>query len=85
MTRAAVEHLGTFFVVGVVEQYDGFIDVLRRTMDPGLEHPSLWEDAVAIRNNGRVPPASGTVVSAMVGRERPSLIRVTYIRGNVKT
>lgn len=52
MVRASVEHLSTFFVVGVIEQYEGFIHVLRRTMDPGLEHPSVWEDAVKIRKNG---------------------------------
>eukprot|EP00752_Nemacystus_decipiens_P003543 g3269.t1 len=52
LTRAAIKHLGTFFVVGVVEQYDGFIHVMRRTLDPNLEHPSIWEEALKIRNNG---------------------------------
>ena len=52
MSRAAIEHLGTFFVVGVVEQYEGFIHVLRRTMDPHLKNPGVWEEALEIRNNG---------------------------------
>lgn len=49
---AAEEHLGTFFVVGIVEQYEGFIHVLRQTLDPELEHPSVWEEALETKNNG---------------------------------
>lgn len=32
--REAKEHLDTFWLVGVVEQYRGFITVLKNMMDP---------------------------------------------------
>eukprot|EP00903_Cladosiphon_okamuranus_P011311 g10665.t2 len=64
MTRAAVEHLSTFFVVGVVEQYEGFIRVLSKTLDPELEHPSVWEEALEIRKNGS-PVLSKDVLSGV--------------------
>ncbi len=52
MAQTAVDNLNTFYVVGVVEQYRGFIEVLKYSLDPGLEHPSLWETAVEVKNNG---------------------------------
>ena len=52
MASAAVEHLGTFWVVGVVEQYAGFLQVLKRTLDPELKHPRLWKAASKVNNNG---------------------------------
>eukprot|EP00903_Cladosiphon_okamuranus_P011312 g10666.t1 len=62
VTRTAEEHLSTFFLVGVVEQYEGFIHVLRQTMDPELEHPSIWQEALEIRNN-RSPVQSKDVLN----------------------
>lgn len=32
--REAMEHLDTFWLVGVVEQYQGFMAVLQALMDP---------------------------------------------------
>lgn len=32
--REAMEHLDTFWMVGVIEQYNGFIAVLKHMMDP---------------------------------------------------
>lgn len=52
MTATAVEDLKSFFVVGVVEQYGGFIEVLKRTLDPFAEYASLWKAATAVRKNG---------------------------------
>lgn len=52
MASTAAERLNTFLVVGVVEQYRGFIEVLKYVLDPGLEHPEVWESAVAVKNNG---------------------------------
>lgn len=52
MAQTAVDNLSTFFVVGVVEQYKGFIEVLKYSLDPGMEHPSLWKAAVGVRDNG---------------------------------
>ena len=52
LTASAIEHLNTFFVVGVVEQYRGFIEVLKFTLDPEVKHPELWSKAVEIKNNG---------------------------------
>ena len=52
MARTAVDHLNTFYVVGVVEQYHGFIEVLRRSLDPTDANPSLWKAAVEVKDNG---------------------------------
>jgi len=52
MAQTAVTNLNTFFVVGVVEQYRGFIEVLKHSLDPAVKHPSLWETAVEVKNNG---------------------------------
>lgn len=52
MAQTAVDNLNTFFVVGVVEQYEGFIEVLRRSLDPSEEHPALWKAAVGVKDNG---------------------------------
>ena len=52
MAQTAVDNLNTFFIVGVVEQYTGFIEVLKRSLDPTEEHPLLWKAAVAVKDNG---------------------------------
>lgn len=52
LTQTAVDHLNTFYIVGVVEQYQGFIEVLKRTLDPEVKHPQLWKTAVGVRDNG---------------------------------
>lgn len=33
----------TFFLVGVVEQYNGFISVLRALVDPFDSHAAIWD------------------------------------------
>lgn len=52
MAEEAVEHLNTFWVVGVVEQYAGFLEVLSRVLDPLSEYPEVWTAAHAVKNNG---------------------------------
>lgn len=52
MARDAAEHLGTFFVVGVVEQMEGFLEVLKMSLDPELMYPSVWTAASEVRENG---------------------------------
>lgn len=47
-----MEHLNTFWVVGVVEQYAGFVEVLKHSLDPELRHPDVWEHGVEVKNNG---------------------------------
>eukprot|EP00903_Cladosiphon_okamuranus_P015295 g14130.t2 len=39
----AVRNLETFWIVGVVEQYKGFEEVLQRSVDPEGEHEKLWK------------------------------------------
>ena len=52
MVASAVEHLNTFWVVGVVENYAGYIEVLKYSLDPQLKHTELWETAHVVKNNG---------------------------------
>lgn len=40
----AVQNMETFWVVGVVEQYAGFEEVLRRLLDPEDKYGTLWEE-----------------------------------------
>ncbi|CAN0136881.1 unnamed protein product [Pylaiella littoralis] len=68
--QSAVEHLSTFYVVGVVEQYRGFIEVLERLLDPEMEYPKVWKTAVIIKNNGS-PVQSSDVLRSI----DPDLVR----------
>ncbi|CAN0233370.1 unnamed protein product, partial [Ectocarpus fasciculatus] len=70
MVQTAVDHLNTFYVVGVVEQYQGFIEVLKRTLDPEEAHPKLWAAAVGVKDNGS-PVHSGDVLNGI----DPDLVR----------
>ncbi|CAM9513046.1 unnamed protein product [Pylaiella littoralis] len=60
--QSAVDHLETFYVVGVVEQYQGFIEVLKRQLDPDMEYPEVWKTAVVVNDNGfmTLPFSCGT-------------------------
>ena len=40
----AVKNMETFWVVGVVEQYAGLQEVLRRLLDPDSKYGTLWEE-----------------------------------------
>ena len=52
MTRDAVENLSTFFLVGVVEQMEGFLEVLKLSLDPELKYPAVWKAATEAKENG---------------------------------
>ncbi|CAN0468300.1 unnamed protein product, partial [Phaeothamnion confervicola] len=39
---AAATNLAGFWLVGVVEQYDGFVAALGAGLDPAGRHPELW-------------------------------------------
>lgn len=41
----AVKNLETFWVVGVVEQYEGLLEVLQTLMDPEYRYPAVWAEA----------------------------------------
>lgn len=44
-------NMDTFWVVGVVEQYQGFLEVLIRLLDPKGEHAKLWKTYAVRRYN----------------------------------
>ena len=52
MTRDAVKNLSTFFLVGVVEQMEGFLEVLKLSLDPELKYPAVWKAATEVKENG---------------------------------
>ncbi|CAM9311063.1 unnamed protein product, partial [Hapterophycus canaliculatus] len=70
MAQTAVDHLSSFFIVGVVEQYRGFIEALKWSLDPNIEHPRLWRAAVGVKDNGS-PVHSGDVLKSI----DPALVR----------
>lgn len=41
-TEQALVNIESFWLVGVVEQYAGFLEVLRHLLDPHNDHPELW-------------------------------------------
>lgn len=43
-TAEAVANMDTFWVVGVIEQYAGLQEVLRRLLDPESKYDALWEE-----------------------------------------
>lgn len=42
-TATAITNLESFWVLGVVEQYEGFEEVLKRLLDPEEKHGQLWK------------------------------------------
>ncbi|CAM9895210.1 unnamed protein product, partial [Hapterophycus canaliculatus] len=47
----AIRNLETFWIVGVVEQYAGFEEVLRRSLDPRGKHRELWDKYSSMKYN----------------------------------
>lgn len=47
----AIENLENIWVVGVVEQYSGFEEVLKRLLDPEGKHEKLWQKYAKERYN----------------------------------
>ncbi|CAM9676137.1 unnamed protein product [Scytosiphon promiscuus] len=60
----AVRNLDAFWIVGVVEQYAGFEEVLRRSLDPGWKHEELWEKYASRKYNSS-PVGSRDVLAAI--------------------
>ncbi|CAM9624786.1 unnamed protein product [Ectocarpus sp. 4 AP-2014] len=63
-TDEAMKNLEEFWVVGVVEQYVGLQEVLKRLLDPDLKHPALWEK-YSYRHSNRSPVDSRHVLAAI--------------------
>lgn len=49
--KEAIANLEKFWLVGVVEQYAGFAEVLQRLVDPLVKHSELWEKYSVRRAN----------------------------------
>lgn len=50
-TEDAIKNLETFWIVGVVEQYAGFLEVLKHSLDPNDKHPEHWDEYGVSRYN----------------------------------
>lgn len=69
-TVEAAYNLDTFWLVGVVEQYEGFITVLQHLLDPWDLHPDLWREHLGQKLNAS--PVTSTKVLAKI---HPQLLR----------
>lgn len=50
-TTEALANLDSFWLVGIVEQYAGFEDVLKRLLDPSGKQTELWKTYATSRSN----------------------------------
>ena len=67
MREATVEgarNLGKFWLVGVMEQYQGFVSVLRHLLDPANVHADLWNPHMENRLNAS-PVQSSNVLAGL--------------------
>eukprot|EP00752_Nemacystus_decipiens_P011563 g10268.t1 len=60
----AVRNLDSFWIVGVVEQYAGFEEVLRRILDPSNNHADVW-DVYSTHQFNTSPVGSRNVLAEM--------------------
>eukprot|EP00752_Nemacystus_decipiens_P018618 g16693.t1 len=60
----AMEHLDTFWLVGVIEQYKGFLAVLKHMMDPLKSERKLWQ-RYAVGKYNTSPQGAGKVLGAI--------------------
>ncbi|CAM9243072.1 unnamed protein product [Ascophyllum nodosum] len=68
--QATVEgaaNMKTFMLVGVIEQYVGFVSVLRALVDPSDKHAEMWDSYIEKRLN--VSPVDSTNVLAEIDPE----------------
>lgn len=63
-TLKAAYNLKTFSLVGVIEQYEGFIAVLKTLVDPSGRHDRLWNDHLNQKLNAS--PVKSTEVLANI-------------------
>lgn len=61
-TIEGARNLKSFWLVGVVEQYEGFIAVMEALLDPLGQHSAMWSDHVSQKLN--VSPVSSLDVLA---------------------
>lgn len=61
-------NMRSFWLVGLVEQYDGFIAVLKTLVDPWDRHAQLWSDHI---HKNASPVSSKTVLEVI----EPSLVQ----------
>lgn len=61
-TVEGASNLRTFWLVGVVEQYKGFVSVLRALLDPSDVHDDLWKPHLAQKLNAS-PVQSSNVLA----------------------
>ncbi|CAN0441930.1 unnamed protein product [Pylaiella littoralis] len=69
-TEDAIKNLDTFWIVGVIEQYAGFLEVLKRSLDPTEKFQEHW-NKYAVRRYNKSPVGSRDVLAAM----DPDLVR----------
>eukprot|EP00904_Undaria_pinnatifida_P010711 jgi/Undpi1/6770/HiC_scaffold_21.g09249.m1 len=67
--EAAMRNLDTFWLVGVVEQYGGFMAVLQGMMDPSKRHRALWKNYSVEKYN-----ASPNGAEKVLGAVDPDLV-----------
>lgn len=66
MRQATVEgarNLGEFWLVGVVEQYHGFVAVMRALLDPNNAHEDLWIPHLEYKLNASPVQSSNVLAS----------------------
>ncbi|CAB1099895.1 unnamed protein product [Ectocarpus sp. CCAP 1310/34] len=66
----AIENLETFWLVGLVEQYAGFVEVLELLLDPERKHVDVWQ-TYSTRQFNTSPLRSRDVLAAL----DPQLVR----------
>lgn len=63
-TVEGANNLQTFWLVGVVEQYTGFVSVMRALLDPSNVHADLWEPHFEKKLNAS-PVRSANVLASL--------------------
>lgn len=66
MRQATIEgaqNLGKFWLVGVVEQYRGFVSVMQALLDPSNAHADLWTPHLEYKLNASPVQSSNVLAS----------------------
>lgn len=62
-TVEGARNLQTFWLVGVVEQYTGFVSVMKVLLDPSNAHADLWEPHIKHKLNASPVQSSNVLMS----------------------
>eukprot|EP00904_Undaria_pinnatifida_P011790 jgi/Undpi1/7741/HiC_scaffold_23.g10214.m1 len=62
MASTAIHHLNRFWVLGIVEQFEGLVEVLKYSLDPGVKHEGFWRGAQRVRSN-ESPISAGQIMN----------------------